>query len=94
MAASFKSEAERKEAAKLLDEEEPGPDKTGIGGSTPKVKKKPKSIKKIRESWRTPKGGYQFSPASGVSSETPSSSTKPPVASLETQKEKKETKQR
>ena len=38
---SFASEEERQSAAKLLEEDnDPGPSKTGIGGSTPKVKKK------------------------------------------------------
>ena len=80
-----------KEAARLLDEEDPGPSKTGIGGSTPKVKKKPKTIKQIRESWKTLSGGYQVSHASGVSSETPSKKkVGKTVVPVETQSKNKE----
>ena len=45
----FKSEAERKEAAKLLDEEESGPvDNTGIGGVIPpRLRKKQNLLKKL-----------------------------------------------
>ena len=64
------TEEEKKAADKILDEEDHGPSKPGTGGGTPKVKKKPKTIKQIRESWKTPAGGYQVSHKSGVSLET------------------------
>ena len=88
---SFASEEERQSAAKLLEEDnDPGPSKTGIGGSTPKVKKKQKTIKKIRESWRTPTGALQGSRQSGVSSGTPTKKLeKSPADSKESQISKK-----